>query len=99
MLSSQAGDFAEWHEKEDGAEQLPEGTVVGFHEGKVSKRTAQANILGVVSARALLLGSARLDQAANNASGACVAYCGLVPGVPLWAPLFLPNQHEIHLLC
>ena len=74
MLTSQAGDFAEWHEKVDGAEQLPEGTVVGFHEGKVSKRTAQAHVFGVVSARAVVLGST--PQQSGKDSGACVAYCG-----------------------
>ena len=74
MLSG-SGDFAEWHEQLDTAENLVEGTVVGFYEGKVGMNTSQAHILGVVSARAAVAGSVPNDTESRH-GGVCVAYCG-----------------------
>ena len=55
---------------------LPEGTIVGFNEGKVGLNTNGSKILGVVSARPVVVGS--YDHSSNRA-GAVVAYCGRLP--------------------
>ena len=75
VMLSNSGDFAEWHEQLDTAEDLVEGTVVGFCEGKVGMNTSQAHILGVVSARAAVAGSVPNDTESRH-GGVCVAYCG-----------------------
>ena len=76
-MQTSAGDFAEWHAALS-AEELPfrEGDLVGIFGEKISRRTANANMLGVVSMRAAIVGS--LDKATEH-TGACVAYMGRVP--------------------
>jgi len=58
-LESTAGDFAEWHRRADGEQPHEEGDVVGFdRRGEISRRTRGARMLGVVSRRAMVEGSA-----------------------------------------
>ena len=75
MVSS-SGDFAEWHQQSDPSENLNEGDVVGFSDGKVSLCTADSHLFGVVSARPVVLGSAPKKE---GLKGAVIAYCGRVP--------------------
>ena len=58
QLRSAAGDFAEWHPALDPSE-LPfeEGSVVGVFSGRISLRTTDADMVAVVSRRALCVGS------------------------------------------
>ena len=77
QITSSCGDFAEWHEKVVPSEFLPEGTVVGFDHGKVQLCTTNAHLLGVVSERALIVGSMGFEELRKD--GVVVAYCGRVP--------------------
>ena len=77
-MHSSAGDFAEWHEQREPHEKLMEGHVVGFQEGKVGLCTSGSHLLGVVSARPIVLGSAPASSAQLD-RGVAVAYCGRVP--------------------
>ena len=77
-LYSSSGDFAEWHERRVPDEELQEGHVVGFHEGKVGLSTADSRLLGVVSSRPIVLGNAPASRE-KLAGGVAVAYCGRVP--------------------
>ena len=82
-LVSSSGDFAEWHllaDKDAGlCSELSEGTVVGFTEGKVSLNTLGCKILGVVTERPVVVGSALKPGTDAKGSGVNVAYCGRVP--------------------
>ena len=70
------GDFAEWHELTDQDTIAPiEGTVVGFHEGKISLNTTKSHLIGIVSSRPVVIGSVRN----SGQHGAAVAYCGRLP--------------------
>ncbi len=78
LMTSRAGDFAEWHEVngEDGPVQ--EGDIVSIVEGRLSRRcTATAQLLGVVSKKAMLEGSA--VPPGDNRQCRAVAYAGRVP--------------------
>ena len=77
-MYSSSGDFAEWHEQRDPDEELQEGHVVGFREGKVGLSTADSRLLGVVSSRPIVLGNAP-ESREKLACGVAVAYCGRVP--------------------
>ena len=77
-INSSSGDFGEWHEQEDPLEVLPPGSVVGFFNAKVGLRTSGAALLGVVSDRAIIVGSKPGGREAQ-APGVVVAYCGRVP--------------------
>ena len=57
---------------------LPPGSVVGFFNAKVGLRTSGAALLGVVSDRAIIVGSKPGGREAQ-APGVVVAYCGRVP--------------------
>jgi hypothetical protein len=76
-IMTSSGDFAEWHAALH-LEDLPfrEGHVVGFFGEKISLQTAGAEMFGIVSERAALVGSA---DSMTLASGACIAYVGRVP--------------------
>eukprot|EP01043_Picozoa_sp_COSAG02_P010881 COSAG02_NODE_392_length_23227_cov_30.763620_25_plen_726_part_00 len=78
QLRSAAGDFAEWHQALDLAE-LPytEGSVVGLFGGKISLKTVDADMVAVVSRRALCVGSFPGPDKAVH--GDIVAYLGQVP--------------------
>lgn len=78
-LTTAAGDFAEWHELSDQAETLEEGDVVGICRGKVSRRTAHAAMVGVVTEKAAVVGSLSRWTSSRHRTGAEIAYCGRVP--------------------
>eukprot|EP01046_Picozoa_sp_COSAG06_P030626 COSAG06_NODE_2921_length_6087_cov_38.764863_3_plen_1098_part_00 len=78
-LTTTAGDFAEWHELSDQAEELEEGDVVGINHGKVSRQTASAAMVGVVTHRAAVVGSRSRWGGSKARKGAEIAYCGRVP--------------------
>ena len=78
QLRSAAGDFAEWHPALDLAD-LPyaEGSVVGLFGGKLSLRTVDADMVAVVSRRALCVGS--FPGPDKAVEGDVIAYLGQVP--------------------
>eukprot|EP01043_Picozoa_sp_COSAG02_P013066 COSAG02_NODE_516_length_20804_cov_162.717460_15_plen_953_part_00 len=78
QLRSAAGDFAEWHRALNLAE-LPyiEGSVVGLFGGKISLKTVDADMVAVVSRRALCVGS--FPGPDKAVEGDIVAYLGQVP--------------------
>eukprot|EP01043_Picozoa_sp_COSAG02_P027174 COSAG02_NODE_1589_length_11792_cov_203.500898_9_plen_717_part_00 len=79
-FTTAAGDFAEWHELSDHAETLEAGDVVGIRRGKVSRRTARAAMVGVVTDKAAVVGSwSRWTGSSTKRTGAEIAYCGRVP--------------------
>jgi hypothetical protein len=77
-LESRQGDFAEWHRRRAGEPPFLEGEVVGFDsQGRLSRRTTGARMLGIISRSAVVEGSAPLQG--DRASYDTVAYAGLVP--------------------
>jgi hypothetical protein len=78
QMRSGAGDFAEWHSAVEPLE-LPfeEGSVVGLFSGKISLRTESADMVAVVSRRALCVGSFPGPEQAKQ--GDIIAYLGRVP--------------------
>jgi hypothetical protein len=77
-LQSNQGDFAEWHRRRAGEPPFLEGEVVGFDsQGRLSRRTAGARMLGVISRSAVVEGSA--PPQGDRASYDTVAYAGVVP--------------------
>eukprot|EP01047_Picozoa_sp_COSAG01_P053375 COSAG01_NODE_5714_length_4082_cov_8.954557_2_plen_391_part_00 len=53
-LTSGQGDFAEWHRRRAGEPPFEEGDVIGFdRRGLISRRTAGATMLGVISRKAV----------------------------------------------
>eukprot|EP01047_Picozoa_sp_COSAG01_P027968 COSAG01_NODE_1864_length_9036_cov_10.407519_4_plen_502_part_00 len=53
-LTSGQGDFAEWHRRRAGEPPFEEGDVIGFdRQGLISRRTAGATMLGVISRKAV----------------------------------------------
>eukprot|EP01043_Picozoa_sp_COSAG02_P052546 COSAG02_NODE_5679_length_4134_cov_1.968773_2_plen_793_part_00 len=78
LMTSRAGDFAEWHEVNDEDGPVQEGDIVAIVEGRLSRRwTATAQLLGVVSKKAMLEGSA--VPPGDNRQCRAVAYAGRVP--------------------
>jgi hypothetical protein len=78
QLRSAAGDFAEWHPAKNRDElPYPEGSVVGLFSGKISLRTADADMVAVVSRRAMCVGSFPGPDKAVD--GDIIAYLGQVP--------------------
>ena len=57
-LSSAQGDFAEWHRLADGEPPLAEGDIVGFRRGRISRNTRRCTMLGIVTRKAVVEGSA-----------------------------------------
>jgi hypothetical protein len=82
-LESPQGDFAEWHRLEDGELPLAEGDVVGFRRGRISRVTHGCDMLGVVTRKAVVEGSAPgiEDDATsrNRQLWDTIAYSGVVP--------------------
>jgi hypothetical protein len=76
-LESTQGDFAEWHRRADGEAPFEEGDVVGFRRGRIGRKTRGCDILGVVSRKAVVEGSA--PPMAERHLYDSVAYCGIVP--------------------
>jgi hypothetical protein len=85
-LQSSSGDFAEWHPALNRAE-LPfrEGDVVGLHAGHISRLVDGAAMVGVISRRALCVGSYPAVEGRAQ-EGGVVAYLGQVP-VRAWGPV------------
>ena len=76
-LQSSQGDFAEWYEIAAGQAPFEEGDVVGFRRGKITRRTSGCAMLGVVSRKAVVEGSA--PPPAERHLYDTVAHCGVVP--------------------
>ncbi len=76
-LVSAQGDFAEWHRLVDGEPPLSEGDVVGFHRGRISRSTRRCAMLGIVTHKAVIEGSAPSTQERHLYD--TVAYQGVVP--------------------
>jgi hypothetical protein len=76
-LTSTQGDFAEWHRLADGQPPLAEGEVVGFHRGRISRVTRRSEMLGIVTRKAVVEGSAPLAHERHLYD--TVAYQGVVP--------------------
>ena len=77
-LQSNQGDFAEWYRRAVGEAPFEEGDVVGFVRGGVISRTTRGcAMLGVVSRRAVVEGSA--PPAEQRQQYDTVAHCGVVP--------------------
>ena len=76
-LESAQGDFAEWHQRVPGEPPFDEGDVVGFHRGRISRVTKRCEMLGIVSRKAVVEGSA--PPVAQRSLWDTVAYCGVVP--------------------
>ena len=76
-LTSTQGDFAEWHRVADGQGPLSEGEVVGFRHGRISRNTRNCAMLGVVTRKAVVEGSAQPPHEQHLYD--TVAYQGIVP--------------------
>ena len=80
-LESGGADVAEWHRicpsQLADAAALSEGEVVGVHPAGLSRKTAGAAVVGVVSHRAIVKGG--LPQPSEAAAFETVAYVGRVP--------------------
>ena len=76
-LVTAQGDFAEWHRLVDGEPPLSEGDVVGFHRGRISRSTRRCAMLGIVTRKAVIEGSAPPAQERHLYD--TVAYQGVVP--------------------
>lgn len=76
-LESTQGDVAEWHRVADGEPPLDEGDVVGFWHGRISRVTRRCEMLGVVTRKAVVEGSA--PPAHERHLYDTVAYTGVIP--------------------
>ena len=76
-LESGSGDFAEWQERDPDEEPFGEGDVVAFGENGLTRRTDGAQLLGVISRRAVVTGSMPPESVQEQWDQ--VAYCGIVP--------------------
>ena len=77
-LQSNQGDFAEWYRRAAREAPFEEGDVVGFVRGGVISRTTRGcAMLGVISRRAVVEGSA--PPAEQRQHYDTVAHCGVVP--------------------
>lgn len=76
-LESTQGDVAEWHRVADGERPLNEGDVVGFRHGRISRVTRRCEMLGIVTRKAVVEGSA--PPANVRHAYDTVAYAGVVP--------------------
>lgn len=76
-LESKQGDFAEWHRRAADEDPFEEGDVVGFRRGRISRKTHNCGMLGVVSRKAVVEGSAPPEGERHLYD--TVAYSGVVP--------------------
>ena len=77
---SGSGDYAEWLPKLDPTEELDFGLVVGVFGGKVTKKTAGAEMLLVISRSPIVLG----NMPAAGADPANYVKVGFMGQVPVW---------------
>jgi hypothetical protein len=76
-LMSGQGDFAEYHRRADGEPPFEEGDVVGFRRGVLSRKTTNCSMLGIISRKAVVEGSA--PPKSERCLYDTVAYNGIVP--------------------
>ena len=76
-LTSRQGDFAEYHRRADGEPPFEEGDVVGFRRGVLSRKTTNCSMLGIISRKAVVEGSAPPES--ERYLYDTVAYNGIVP--------------------
>jgi hypothetical protein len=74
QLDTSGSDYAEWLPKLDPDEALERGDVVGVHEGRVTRRTADADQVMVLSTGAAVAGNAPADE--DRPRHALVAFIG-----------------------
>ena len=74
---SGSGDYAEWLERLDPNEAITFGSIVGVHAGKISKKTAGADQVLVVSFKPIVLGN--MPEAGKEEISEKVAFMGQVP--------------------
>ena len=75
--SSGHGDYAEWLERENHAEELGYGDIVGVRGGKISLSLENAEQIMVISKAPIVLGNA--PEPGNEGNGNNVAFIGQVP--------------------
>jgi hypothetical protein len=77
-LQSSQGDFAEWYKLDARQAPFEEGDVVGFSRaGRITRKTAGCAMLGVISRKAVVEGSAPPPSERHLYD--TVAHCGVVP--------------------
>eukprot|EP01043_Picozoa_sp_COSAG02_P042931 COSAG02_NODE_3694_length_6364_cov_3.261950_5_plen_627_part_00 len=76
-LQSSQGDFAEWYKLASGQAPFEEGDVVGFSRGRITRKTTGCAMLGVISRKAVVEGSAPPESERHLYD--TVAHCGVVP--------------------
>ena len=79
-LSSAGGDIAEWHrvaDKPGSTPRLGEGDIIGITNGELSRTTKGADMLGVITRKAMVAGSQPQDDERDQYD--TVAYVGRVP--------------------
>lgn len=76
-LQSSQGDFAEWYKLAARQAPFEEGDVVGFSGGKITRKTTGCAMLGIVSRKAVVEGSAPPPSERHLYD--TVAHCGVVP--------------------
>ena len=76
-LQGSQGDFAEYYRRAPGEKPFEEGDVVGFRNGRLTRRTDRCAMIGVVSRMAVVEGSA--PPAEDRHLYDTVAHCGVVP--------------------
>lgn len=76
-LQSSQGDFAEWYKLAARQAPFEEGDVVGFSRGRITRKTTGCAMLGIVSRKAVVEGSAPPPSERHLYD--TVAHCGVVP--------------------
>eukprot|EP01043_Picozoa_sp_COSAG02_P053103 COSAG02_NODE_5819_length_4016_cov_1.859586_1_plen_566_part_00 len=76
-LQSSQGDFAEWYRLAARQAPFEEGDVVGFCRGRITRKTTGCAMLGIVSRKAVVEGSAPPPSERHLYD--TVAHCGVVP--------------------
>ena len=77
QLNTSGGDFAEYLPKENVAEELKPGDIVGLFAGKVTRKTEDAERLMVITTSPAVLGNRPREE--NDSAYAKVAFVGQVP--------------------
>ncbi len=77
LYSSGHGDYAEWLEREDHAEELGYGDIVGIRGGKISLSLKDAEQIMVVSKAPIVLGN--IPEPGKEVYGNNIAFIGQVP--------------------
>ena len=76
VFTGTSGDYAEWLPRVDEDELIAAGDVVGVFGGMISKTTAKADIVMVVSTSPNVIGSAPVRDEQKMATGNAVAFVG-----------------------